>query len=202
MEEVLPGVLHWSAEHPNTKSQAHSYLLAESATVLDPMVPDAVLDRLRERPPERVVLTNRHHWRQAERLVEAFGCPVLCPRPGLHEFEDTDRRVEPYDDGDEVAPGVVAHATDAISPDDFTLAIATGPGFLAFADGLIHRTGGLDFVSDGLIGDEPERVKAELVRAYADLAEQVRFDGLLFAHGEPIASGGAAELRRFVAERG
>jgi hypothetical protein len=200
VQEVAPGIFHWSAEHPNTGSQAHSYLLAEARTVLDPMVDDDVLAWLRERPPERVVLTNRHHWRQADRLVEAFDCPVLCPRPGLHEFEGTDREVEPYDDGQELASGLVAHEVDAISPDDFAVHYTAGAGALAFADGLIRRASGLDFVSDGLIGDDPPAVKRGLVEAFDRLAELV-FDALLFAHGEPLPAGGSDALREFVRER-
>ena len=38
--------------------------------------------------PERVVLSNRHHLRHAERFADAFGCELLCNRAGLHEFEN------------------------------------------------------------------------------------------------------------------
>jgi hypothetical protein len=119
----------------------------------------------------------------------------------VHEFEGSKREVEPYDDGDELAPGVRAHQTNAISPDDFVLEIATGPGALAFADGLIRRGEGLGFVSDGLIGDDPEAVKAALVSAYGELGERLQFETLLFAHGDPVAEGGRDMLRRFVDER-
>ena len=197
MQSVVAGIRHWSAVHPRTGGLAHSYLLEDAGTVLDPMVPDDVLDALRERPPERVVLTNRHHWRQAERLVAEFGCPVLCPESGLHEFEGTDREVEPYAYGDEVGPGVVAHEVGAICPDDAALEISAQGGFLAFADGLMRRDGELRFVSDSLMGEDPESVKAGLLRSLERLA-RLDFDGLLFAHGEPISSGGRERLRAFV----
>ena len=201
MKEISPGVFWWNARHPRTHGSAHSYLLAESATVLDPMVTDEALELLDRHPPERVVMTNRHHYRQAGDLVARFGCPVLCPEPGMHEFAGDDpREVEPYGFGDELAPGVRALEVGAICPDDAALRIETGAGFLAFADGLMRGDGRLRFVSDGLMGDEPDRVKRGLTDALGRLAE-LDFDGLLFAHGEPMACGGREALRRFVAER-
>ncbi|MQA75230.1 MAG: hypothetical protein GEU88_12940 [Solirubrobacterales bacterium] len=200
MEEVAAGVHHWSAIHPSTGGRAHSHLLEDSRTVLDPMVDDDLLAALRARPPERVVLTNRHHWRQADRLVAEFGCPVLCPEPGRHEFAgDDSRRVQPYSYGDRLAPGVLAQEFAAICPDDAALQIAAGDGFLAFADGLVHRDGELGFVSDGLLGDDPERIKRDLVAGLERLVE-LDFDGLLFAHGAPIAHGGREALREFLTE--
>jgi hypothetical protein len=197
MDEVIPGVFHWSAIHPNTGGRAHSYLLQPARAVLDPMVPDEALELLRQRPPERVVLTNRHHWRQAERLIEEFGIPVLCPEPGLHEFAGDEREVEGYSYGEELAPGLIAREVGAICPDDAAIEIRVGPGLVAFADGLIRSDGRLRFVSDPLIGDDPEGVKAGLRRSLRALLE-VDFDGLLFAHGEPLASGGREALREFL----
>lgn len=200
MHEVVPGILHWSAIHSTTGSPAHSYALLDSRTVLDPMVTDEALDLLRERPPERVVLTNRHHWRQADRLVAEFGIPVLCPESGLHEFEGDEREVVRYAYGDRLAPGVIAHEVGAICPDDAAIEVRVGPGLLAFADGLIRRRGELRFVSDPLLGDEPEEVKVGLTASLARLCE-LDFDGLLFAHGEPMAAGGHRALRAFVDSR-
>ncbi len=37
MDEIGPGIFHWTAEHPETGGTAHSHLIAEAATVLDPM---------------------------------------------------------------------------------------------------------------------------------------------------------------------
>ena len=74
-----------------------------------------------------------------------------------------------------------------------------GDGFLAFADAIIRdRDGGLAFVSDYLLGDDPEAVKSGLRDAFARLLDEQEFDGLLLAHGDPSASGGRAELERFV----
>ena len=49
---------------------------------------------------------------------------------------------------------------------------------------------GLGFVPDGLLGDDPEGVKAGLRAAYARIADELEFEALLLAHGGPMASGG------------
>jgi glyoxylase-like metal-dependent hydrolase (beta-lactamase superfamily II) len=142
-----------------------------------------------------VVVTIALHTRSAT----AFGLPVHVPQAGLHRWEGRGIDVAPYDDGDEVAPGVRAHRIGAIAPDDFALHIDRGPGILAFADAIINY-GRIMFVPDHLIGDDPEAVKRQTYDALERLLDE-RFDALLFAHGEPIADGGAQALREFVQAR-
>ena len=194
MQELAPGVFHWQAEHPRIRTLVSSYFIADSGTLLDPMLPDEGLDWVDAHEPQRIVLTNRHHYRDSDRFRERFDMPVLVNEAGLHEFENTDREVEGFSVGDEIAPGVTAHEFGAICPDDTAVHIAGGPGFLAFADGLI-RYGDVGFVPDNLM-DEPEQVK-RLTYEYANPLLDLDFDGLLFAHGEPIASGGKDALRKF-----
>jgi glyoxylase-like metal-dependent hydrolase (beta-lactamase superfamily II) len=202
VNEVLPGVFHWTAFHERIKLDVSSYYIdpldAGGATLVDPMLPEGGLDWLRERgAPERIVLTNRHHYRHSARLVEAFGCPVLCQRSGLHEFEGAPA-VAPFDFGDELAPGISALEVGAICSEETALHIRAGEGALAFADGLVRFPGaGVGFVPDYLLGDDPERVKRGLLDALRRLLEH-DFDHLLFAHGEPLIGGGKAALRAFL----
>ena len=200
--EVIPGIFHWTAFHPRIRQQVSSYYVdpldGGGGTVLDPMLPEEGLDWFRERgPPERIVLTNRHHYRHSAPLVESFGCPVLCQRSGLHEFEGGPD-VVPFDFGDELAPGITALEVGAICSEETALHIRAAEGALAFADGLVRLSGaGVGFVPDYLLGDEPERVKRGLLAALGRLLEH-DFDHLLFAHGDPIVDGGKAALRAFV----
>jgi hypothetical protein len=194
--EILPGVLHWSALHPKIRQTVHSYYLADAATVLDPMVPEGVVAAIKSRrTPERVALTNRHHYRQSDRLVSECGCPVLCPEPGLHEFEGGPD-VQGYAYGDEIAPGITAHEVGSICPDDAALHAEVGPGALALADAVIRWNGELCFVPDFLMGDDPEEVKRGIVESLERLLE-LEFDCLLLAHGEPLVGGGKNALREF-----
>lgn len=197
-DEVIPGVLHWSARHPRIGQDVHSHYLPETRTAIDPIGDEGLLEALEQHGGvERIVLTNRHHYRASATIAEAFGCPVLCPEPGLWEFEGGPE-VEGYAWGDELAPGVVAHEVGAICPDDGALHVLAGHGALAFADGVIGWGGELSFVPDFLM-DEPGRVKRRQVEAMARLLE-LNFDTLLLAHGEPIASGGRAAVERFIEE--
>src|SRR3954466_12642562 len=64
MDELIPGVWHWTALHPRIGQQVHSHWLADARVVLDPMVPPECMPVF-DPAAERVVLTNRHHLRRA-----------------------------------------------------------------------------------------------------------------------------------------
>ena len=76
--------------------------------------------------------------------------------------------------------------------------MAGGPGTPELA-AAVSNAGGLGFVPDHLIGDDPEGVKRGVRERCARLAEEESFDVLLFAHGEPVPSGGREALREFAA---
>ena len=195
MEEVIPGILHWQARHPNIGIDVSSYLLTDTATALDPILPEGEGADWLGHDVERAVLTVRHHVRSAPDL----GVPVLAHRSGLHELEGEDLEAEGYEAGDELAPGVRVLAFGRICPDDAALHIALGPGVLAFGDGIINY-GEIGHPPDGLLGDDPEAVKSDIVEGLVPLLDE-DFDVLLFAHGEPVASGGKGMLREFVEAR-
>jgi hypothetical protein len=197
MEEILPGIVHWSAVHPNTGLRAHSAFHVESGTLIDPIVPDEGLGWFERHPPSRALLTNRHHLRGAPEFAAAFGCSIHCHPAGLHEFEGGPD-VQPMEPGDTPAPGITVLAFGALTPEEVVLKIDVGPGALAFADGVIRlRDGSLGFFSDSLLGDDPEQVKRDLHAALRRVVAEQEFDALLLAHGKPRAKGGRAELERF-----
>ena len=77
MEELLPGVFHWTAYRDTIGTDVHSYYVVGARAVVDPMLPDEGLGWLEgERHPDCVVLSQRHHWRDSS----AFGLPVAAPR--------------------------------------------------------------------------------------------------------------------------
>jgi hypothetical protein len=196
MDEVLHGVWHWTATHPNTGSEVSSYWIRPSRVAIDALLPEEGIEAFDEDPPERILLSNRHHLRHAERFADRFGCAIECSRPGLHEFEDGPP-VEGFDFGDEIAPGIVALEVGAICPDESALWIRDARA-LSIADGIRHYGGEMGFFADWLLGDDPEGVKAGLRRSYAGLLD-LDFDNLLFAHGDPMIGGGKEALRRFAA---
>jgi hypothetical protein len=199
MNEIAPGLWHWTARHEHISSEVSSYYLLSERVLIDPMIPAEGVEWFEKNgAPEHVLLTNRHHDRHSWRLREAFGCTVHCVRNGLYELEGRGP-VEPFDFGDELPGGVVVHEVDAICPDETALHI-TGHGALACADGVIRSSDGdeLAFVPDWLM-DEPEDTKRGLREAYERLLE-LDFDVLLLAHGQPVVSDGKQALRKFVAD--
>ena len=194
MDEILPGVWHWTATHPSTGSTVSSYWVRPSRAVIDALLPEDGIDAFREDPPDRVLLSNRHHLRHAEVFARELGCTIHCSEPGLYEFADGPE-VEGFAFGDEVAPGIDALEVGAICPDESALLIREARA-LSIADGIRHYDGRMGFFSDALLGHDPEGVKAGLRAAYSRLLDR-DFDSLLFAHGEPLIGGGKEALREF-----
>jgi hypothetical protein len=199
MEEIAPGLWHSSVRHPQIHMNVSSYYLASERVAIDPLLaPDGIAWFESHTTPEHVLLTNRHHDRDAWRLHEAFDSTIHCIRNGLHELAGRGP-VTAFDFGDELPGGVVVHEVDAICPDETALHIPAHRA-LACADGVVRWRDGasLGFVPDELM-DNPEETKAGLREAYGRLLE-LDFDLLLLAHGDPVVSGGNAALRAFVGD--
>lgn len=207
MQEIAPGLFHWTAFHEGIRNDVSSYFFSGSGVLIDPLLPsggfDGGADPLewlsQQGPPAGIVLSNRHHYRHSGRLADAFSIPVYASEPGMHEFSP-DQSVRPFRFGDELPFGVVTHEVGAICPDETALEIPSARA-LALADGLVRfdeLDGPLGFVPDFLLGDDPEDVKAGLRQAFERLLA-LDFDHLLLAHGLPAVGDGKEQLRAFLA---
>ena len=196
MDEIAPGVWHWTARRESIGAEVSSYYLAPERVLIDPMIPPQGLAWFEEsRAPEHLILTNRHHDRDAWRLRQAFGCTVHCISNGVYELEGRGP-VEAFEFGDELPGGIVAYEVDAICPDETALHVPRHRA-LACADGVVRWGTGedLQFVPDFLM-DDPEDTKRQLCDAYRRLLA-LDFDLLLLAHGEPVVGGARDALRAF-----
>ena len=202
MDEILPGLFHWTARHPKIGIEVSSHYLDNPGIAFDPLLPEDGLEWFRARPrqPSAVVLSNRHHYRHAGALADAFGCPVLASRPGMHEFE-AEQGVTPFDFGDELPGGVRAFEVGSICPDETALHLPAQRAVLladGFVDGGSHGAEpGIGFVPDKLM-DDPAQTKAGLLDAARRILDEVDFDHLLMAHGRPILGDGRERLQAFV----
>jgi hypothetical protein len=200
MQEIAPGLWHWTARHPHIDKPVSSYYLLPERVLLDPMLPPAGVDWFAEleAEPEHILLTNRHHDRDSWRLRDAFGCEVHCIDKGADELQGRGP-VTPFSFGDELPGAIVAHEVGSICPDETALHIPDHAA-LAVADGVVRWPGveGLTFVPDGLM-DDPEDTKRGLREAYRGLLD-LDFDRLLLAHGEPVTSDAKRELRQFAGQ--
>jgi len=204
MREVLPGVFHWTTRHPRIHIDVSSYWLDRAGVAIDPLVPsERGLEWFAERTssPKAILLSNRHHYRDSARFVEAFGCSVHCNRAGLHEFSHGEA-VQGFEPGDTLPGGVLACEVGGICPDETALYLPEQRA-VALADGVVRGRQGSPpgFVPDSLMDDPPDTKRA-LLAAYARLLDQLDFEHLLLAHGDPLIGDGRVALQELVASGG
>jgi hypothetical protein len=172
--------------------------LDDGGVAFDPLLPAEGIEwfRSRPQPPQAVLLSNRHHYRQAAE----FAAPVWASRPGMHEFEGSDREVRAFDFGDELPGGAVAVEIGGICPDETAFFLPEKRAIL-FADGFVQGPGPgepvLGFVPDSMM-DDPPQTKAKLLEAYARALDELEFDHVLMAHGLPLIGDGREKLQAFV----
>ncbi len=198
MHEPLPGVLHWTQEHPAHGMEVSSYLLVDERVALNPFMPPEGPSALGDARVDAVVLTHRLHSRGSADFVEAFGARVLAPAVGLDDMEVADLDVQGYADGDVLPGGLVARQLGELSPDEFAVlserlrAVAPGDSVMRLGDGP------LGVPPTGLLGDDPDDVQRRIVASWEQLLEAWDFDHLLPPHGHPLLGDAHAQLRRFV----
>ena len=194
-----PGLRHWTARHPNHGMLVSSYALEAEGVLLNPLLPDGSREVLEAMTVTAIVLTNRHHVRDAERLAGP-DVPVFAPSAGLDDMSGLDVPVEGYADGDRLPGDLRAAEVGHLSADEFAVFSARHRA-LAVADGVMRDGDGpLSVPPDGLIGDDPAAVKRGLGRALTRLCDELEFDHVLLAHGLPLIGDGNERLRRFAAE--
>ncbi len=197
-KQIIPGLFHWTAMHPEIRVRVSSYYLARERVLIDPLLPSpGGLEWLeRHGPPGHILLTNRLHSRHSARLVATFGCTVWCPRSGLYEL-GPELKARPFAAGDALPGGTRAFEIGVLCPDESALLLPRVRA-VAVADGVLRDGNGpLSFVPDELLVDVPSqapRVKRGLKAAYRRLAEE-EFEHLLMAHGNPWLHDGRAALR-------
>jgi hypothetical protein len=207
MNEILPGVWHWTTPNPSIGgTPVSSYWLDAGGVLIDPLLPAEAGEswlETRSNAPQAVVLTNRHHYRDSERIHARFDCPVLVPAAGLHQFTD-DQPVVGYQPGDELPGGLVAFTIGALSPDEGGLWLQS-PSAIWVGDTLVRSAtdpaSPVGWVIDSLM-DDPPATKAALVGAFERVLAEHPFDHLMLAHGLPLIGDGRSELERLVREGG
>jgi hypothetical protein len=196
MREIIPGLFHWTTVHEDIHAPVSSYYVQPAGVVIDPRIPDEGLGVFESLgTPQQIVLTTGLHVRHSEQFAQEFRIPIRAPLQARERLGDS-VDFEPYNDADEIAPGVRGIEIDILCPDEYALLVDVDEGALAIADGITNY-GSLGFFADDLLGAHPDRVKQGLKNAYRAQLQR-DFDHLLFAHGDPIVGNGKTKLRDFV----
>lgn len=200
MDEILPGVFHWTTRHEGIGAEVHSYWLGDKAggVLIDPRVPKEGMDWFRDRgAPHDILLTNRHHYRQSGLFAEEFGSAVHGHRAGMHEFKKGEK-VEPFEFGAVFPNGFQALEVGILCPEETAFHTAREGGILFLGDSVVRWGKDLGFVPEEHIGDDPPAIKRGIRESLARILDERRFRHLCLAHGEPIVNDGAKRLRAFV----
>ena len=179
MREVLPGVWHWTAVHPNIHIEVSSYWLDGAGVLIDPLVPreEGIDWFAAQHPPVAMLLSNRHHYRESGRFAERFGCEVLLQQEWAARVHRR-ARGRGFEVGDSLPGGAVAVEVGAICPDDTALYLPAARA-VVFADGVVSggphgQSGPLGFVPDSLMDDPPETRRGLLAACERLLATRLR----------------------------
>ncbi|MGH7571446.1 MAG: hypothetical protein ACREMK_06335 [Gemmatimonadota bacterium] len=202
MNEILPGVFHWTTHHEAIGAPVHSYWLedANGGVLVDPSVPEEGMAWFQDRrTPHDILLTNRHHYRHSGRFVEAFGSRVHCHRAGMHEFTKGEA-VTPFEFGESFPNGFLAVELGVLCPEETAFHTVRDGGVLFLGDSVVRWGSDLGFVPEEHLGDDPPAIKKGIRESLARILDEREFRHVCLAHGEPILNDGATRLRAFAEE--
>ena len=196
MREILPGIFTWPWYSERFQYDFHGYLLhdAAGAIVIDPVeIPDAVLDELAHEGVTRIVLTNRNHFRDAEKLRARTGAKVH-----VHPADAAFVRGKGVTVEGELWPG------ERVGPLTVVAANGKSPGEVA----LLWPERRILFIGDACVGNQPGTLGLLPAAAIDDavtlraslrrIAAELDFDTLLLGDGHPILTGARAALQTLV----
>ena len=196
MRELLPGIFTWAwlSEPHGYNFNGHFLELSDGNLCIDPVdAPPEVVAELARRGVSRILLTNRNHVRDANRVRSRTNA-----RTAIHAADAGYARGQQAEIDDELRPG------ERIGP----LTVIGVPGKSPGEVALHWPARRILIVGDAIIGtppnacsllrekvmDDPPRLRAS-VRALLELD----FDTLLVGDGVPLLTGAKDRLRELVA---
>ena len=199
MREILPGVVTWPWFSERFMYDFNGYFVrhASGNLAVDPVeLPDDVLEALAREGVQRILLTNRNHFRDAARLAQTTRAQVLVHAADAAFVRQKGVAVDgELTAGARVGPFTVVGAPGK-SPGEVALHWPERRLLLVGDACVGPQPGVLGLLPDAVIDDKGQL--QESLRALATLD----VDTLLLADGHPILSGGRAALERLVASFG
>jgi len=189
MREVVAGVWHWTAPHPEWVSDADwpelvsSYAIddGEHLLLIDPIAPEGVVDELAVGRTPAVVLTCPWHERDARGLAVDGDLPVFTPAPeeGSSDLSwlPASAKGHLFQAGENLPVGV--HSVPGLRENDLVLWIEARKA-LVFGDTLIDRGDGLVLPREWVDESQVDDILAGL-----RILLQLPVELVLPTHGEP-----------------
>jgi glyoxylase-like metal-dependent hydrolase (beta-lactamase superfamily II) len=190
MREIVPGVWTWAWLSERFGYDFNGWL-AERVCIDPVEMSEAVLDQIARAGADAIVLTNRNHFRAAQRVKERTGARVLV-HPADAAFVRSKGVAVDGEIGVRVGP-LVAVPVPGKSPGEVALHWPERR-LLIVGDACVGPKPGVLGLLPESVMDDPARLRASL-RALAELD----FDTLLCSDGHSILDGGRAALRALVA---
>ena len=201
LHELLPGILEWPWFSERFGYDFHGFLIrtrseyGDGNLVVDPVeMTEPVLAGLVAEGAGRIVLTNRNHFRDAQRLHEATHAPVL-----VHPADADFVRGKGVMVGGELRPG------ERVGPFHILGCPGKSPGevvlhwparrLLILGDAAVGKSPGVLGLLPEAVMDDPPRLRESL----ASIASGVDVDTVLCADGHHAMTGGSAALAALVA---
>jgi glyoxylase-like metal-dependent hydrolase (beta-lactamase superfamily II) len=195
MTELLTDVLRWTWFSEKFQYDFNGYLVrhASGNLCIDPVEMSAeVLDEIAHEGVSRIVLTNRNHFRAAERVRVRTGARVAVhPADAAFVREKGVTVDEALAIGQTIGPFEIV-AADGKSPGEVALYDAARKR-LVVGDACVGNPPGECGLLPAAVMDAPDVLKVSLRRLAT-----LDFDTLLLGDGEPILTGGRAALERLV----
>lgn len=198
VDEVVPGVLHWSVVDDRIDHRSEAYAVRTpdgpgGLVLIDPLpLDDERTAAIEEEGVAAICLTGGFHQRSAWRLAERFGAAIWMPRGAKGLEGEPDH----WYDADDRLPGALRalHAPGPTEP-HACLMLERSAGAVLFGADLLMRgdDGLLAFVPDEH-QDEPERTR-ESVRRLLPLRPAT----LCPAHGAPVVQDALGAMKAALA---
>jgi len=190
MRELLPGVFTWPWFSEKFGYHFNGFWIER--IVIDPVeMKDPTLLAIEKRGTDAIVLTNRNHFRAAERVRERTGAPVLV-HPADAAFVKSKGVTVGGELGDRIGPFTVVGASGK-SPGEVALHWPERRILLVGDACVGPKPGELGLLPEAVM-DDPPRLRESLRKLCA-----LDFDTVLCADGHSILTGGKQALEALVA---
>jgi glyoxylase-like metal-dependent hydrolase (beta-lactamase superfamily II) len=200
MKELLPGIHSWSVFSHDKKIDFNGHLVVnnDGCVLIDPPAPssDAMVRMEQLGPPKAIIITNRHHTREAGIFAAHWKIPIMLHEADALDIPTTVRLGGIYRNGDRLAAGLqVITLAGQKSPGESALLCARSNAII-LGDALLGKPEGkLCMLPDDKYSD-PQAAREGLKRLL-----DFRYDAVLVGDGASILSGGRKVIEAFLTAR-